>query len=273
VRGAAIFAGGAYYCARGSLITAMLACMNDFQDDQVPALAQTARTWSSQGTIDPIGNLADDPAYVYHGTNDSTVKASVTAGLTQFYRHFGVNVLERTTDAAGHAWVSPRGPNPCTSSYTPYVNNCGGNPQAALLAHLLGAVNAPNTGARTGSVVDVDQATRAPSGNARAISMDVTGYAYVPTSCADGAKCRLVIALHGCKQGHATVGKALIDNAYLNEYADTNQLVILYPQAIVTSGSNPNGCWDWWGYLGADYAKRGAPQMATIMAMATALGA
>ena len=272
VRGSAIFAGGAYYCAQGSLVTAMLACMNDFQDDQVGKLEQTAQTWSDQGSIDPVGNLAGDPAYVYHGTNDSTVKASVTSGLTEFYRHFGVNVVERTTEPAGHSWVSPRGPNPCSSSYTPYVNNCGTNPEAELLGHLLGSVAAPNTGARAGSLINVDQNAHAPGGNAAAISMDSTGYAYVPSSCAGGATCRLVIALHGCKQGHATVGNQLIDDAYLNEYADTNELVVLYPQAIVTNGSNPNGCWDWWGYLGGSYAKRGAPQMATIMAMAAALG-
>jgi poly(3-hydroxybutyrate) depolymerase len=272
IRGAALFAGGAYYCAQGSVITAQLACMYAVQDDQVDKLEQTASTWSSQGSIDPIGNLSGDPAYVYHGTNDGTVKASVSAGLTEFYRHFGVNVLERTSEPAGHAWISPRGPNPCTSSYTPYINNCGTNPEATLLAHLLGPVNPPNTGAHTGSLVPVDQNAQAPGGRASAISMDATGYAYVPASCAGGASCRLVITLHGCKQGHATIGNQFMDDAYLNEYADTNQLVVLYPQAIVTNGSNPNGCWDWWGYTGANYAKRGAPQMATIMAMAAALG-
>jgi poly(3-hydroxybutyrate) depolymerase len=30
---------------------------------------------------------------------------------------------------------------------------------------------------------------------------------------------------------------------------------------------NPQGCWDWWGYNGADYAVKSAPQMTAIMAM------
>jgi len=273
VRGAAIFAGGAYYCARGSVVTAQMTCMYGFQDDNVPELERTASTWSSQGSIDPIGNLAADPAYVYHGTNDRTVVASVTAGLTEFYRHFGVNVLERFTEPAGHAWVSPRGPNQCSVTTSPYVNRCGTDPQAALLRHLLGSVQPPNTGARTGNLLSIDQNAHALGRNAGAISMDATAYAYVPASCAAGESCRLIITLHGCKQGHATVGRQLIDNAYLNEYADTNRLVILYPQAIGTGMGNPNGCWDWWGYTTSNYAKRGAPQMATIMSMAAALGA
>jgi len=271
-RGAAVFAGGPYYCARGSLTQAQMACMNDFYDNQLATLQQTASTWSSQGRIDPIGNLTGDRVYVYHGTNDATVKASVSADLEAFYRYFGATVLANNAEPAGHSWVSPRGPNPCNSSYTPYLNRCGTDPEGALLRHLLGSANAPNTGTLTGTVIAVDQARYAPGGNPTAISMDRTGYAYVPQSCAGGASCRLVVALHGCLQGYSRIGRQFIDNSYLNQYADTNALVILYPQAVANYSGNPNGCWDWWGYTGTNYAQRGAPQMATIVAMVRALG-
>jgi hypothetical protein len=52
----------------------------------------------------------------------------------------------------------------------------------------------------------------------------------------------------------------------LNEWADTNNLLVLYPQAIA-SPANPYGCWDWWGYLSTDYASKSGPQMAAIDAM------
>ena len=272
VRGAAIFAAGPYYCAQGSLNQATLACTNDLADDQLPTLEQVAVNYSNQGRIDPIGNLSGDPAYVYHGTNDSTVKASVSADLIEFYRHFGVTVTANTTEPAGHSWVSPLGPNPCTSSFSPYLNRCGTDPEGGLLRALLGSASAPNTGTLTGQVLAISQNSYAPNGNAAAIDMDATGYAYVPGSCASGASCRLVVALHGCQQGHAVIGNQFINDAYLNQYADTNQLVVLYPQAIADFFRNPQGCWDWWGYLGANYAQRGAPQMATIMAMVHALG-
>jgi hypothetical protein len=40
------------------------------------------------------------------------------------------------------------------------------------------------------------------------------------------------------------VGAAFIDDTGLNQWADTNHLVVLYPQAIPTgaTGSNPQGC-------------------------------
>jgi hypothetical protein len=49
--------------------------------------------------------------------------------------------------------------------------------------------------------------------------------------------------------------------------------VILYPQAIsAVIPYNPEGCWDWWGYGGPNFAVRSAPQMVTIMNMVAALG-
>lgn len=58
-----------------------------------------------------------------------------------------------------------------------------------------------------------------------------------------------------------------------NEWAEANSLVILYPQAIrsLVLPLNPNGCWDWWSYTGLNYGTRGAPQIAMIHNMATAL--
>jgi len=32
------------------------------------------------------------------------------------------------------------------------------------------------------------------------------------------------------------------------EAAESNNIIVLFPQAIATI-ANPNGCWDWWGYL------------------------
>lgn len=66
---------------------------------------------------------------------------------------------------------------------------------------------------------------------------------------------------------NGAVGTAFVDRANLNQYADTNNTIVLYPQAIAT-GANPNGCWDWWGYLGAtNYPIKGGAQVETIMNM------
>ncbi|MGH3716099.1 MAG: extracellular catalytic domain type 2 short-chain-length polyhydroxyalkanoate depolymerase [Micromonosporaceae bacterium] len=272
-RGAAVFAGGPYYCAQRDVFRAQYACMKDWWDDQLPQLKTITRSWSGQGLIDPVGNLSGDPVYVFHGTNDSTVVGSVSGDLVTYYRDFGANVVYQSSTPAGHAWISPKGPNPCGSTYPPYINNCGIDPEGSFLRHLLGSANPPNTGARQGTLTRFDQNPYAVGGSASALSLGTDGFVYAPTSCANGAACRLVVVLHGCNQGYSTIGTRLIDTAYLNEYADTNNLVVLYPQAKATSGSNPQGCWDWWGYLGeADYARHGGAQLDTVLRMVHALG-
>jgi poly(3-hydroxybutyrate) depolymerase len=37
------------------------------------------------------------------------------------------------------------------------------------------------------------------------------------------------------------------------EWAEGSGIVLLFPQAIVTD-LNPDGCWDWWGFSGTNYA-------------------
>ncbi|KAK3106431.1 hypothetical protein FSP39_019772 [Pinctada imbricata] len=85
---------------------------------------------------------------------------------------------------------------------------------------------------------------------ARKYGMDTTGYIYVPSGCMDKTrKCKLHVALHGCEMGRTIIGEKYVRYAGYNEVGEANNIIILYPQAIKTL-SNPNGCWDWWGYTG-----------------------
>ena len=104
--------------------------------------------------------------------------------------------------------------------------------------------------------------------------MAETGYVYVPASCAGQQPCRVHIALHGCKQNFETIQDRYIQHAGYNEWADTNRLIILYPQTIVGNPAtdpftplNPFGCWDWWGYTNFNYAVKAGRQITTIKAM------
>ncbi|MCB5164280.1 poly(3-hydroxybutyrate) depolymerase [Streptomyces bambusae] len=268
--GSAAFASGPYGCARNDLSTALYACMDTVQDLRPAELEQTARSWSAQGLVDPVANLAGDPVYVFSGSGDPTVKRPVADALAAFYGRFGARVRYDDTTAAGHAWISPRGPNSCTVTQNPWLNDCGIDAEGDLLGHLLGPVAAP-AAHPAGTLVRFDQNRYAPGGAAKPVSMDEQGFLYVPAGCAAGAECRLVVALHGCKQGHSYqgFGTRFVENAYLNEYADTNDLLVLYPQAVPTATpDNPNGCWNWWGYLGDPaYARHGGRQLETVMNM------
>ncbi|MBC6459639.1 PHB depolymerase family esterase [Actinomadura sp. HBU206391] len=275
-RGAGIFTAGPYGCAQGNLTTAQLACMNNLYPINVAGLEQATRTRAQQGRIDPVANLGGDKVWIYHGRGDATVKESVNDSLAAFYGDFGAGVSYNKTSPAGHAWVSPIGPNPCNASYTPYVNNCGDDPQRSMLTHLFGSVAAP-VSALNGKLVQFGQSAYAPGGSASSISMGANGFAYVPASCAGGASCKLMVALHGCLQGfeNGAIGNKFMDKAYLNEYADSNAMIVLYPQATASSwtGGNPNGCWNWWGFGGdTSYDVKSGKQMQAIVAMVRALG-
>jgi poly(3-hydroxybutyrate) depolymerase len=130
------------------------------------------------------------------------------------------------------------------------------------------------------------------------------GYVFVPPQCLDGtARCKLHVAFHGCRQGFGFTGiepdgqpvkKALygarateeeqqlrgwtyfIENAGYNEWADTNDVVVLYPQATTNSNTilqhmNPMGCWDFWGYTNQDFNTRTGLQIAAVWRMIQAL--
>lgn len=272
IKGTAIFGAGPYYCAQNNVNQALYGCMDTIYPTNLSTLKSKASEWSSYGWIDPVSNLSGRPIYIYHGTNDTTVKTSVSNDGGAFYQNFGASVTYNNSSAAGHAWVTPYGTNSCSATGSPYLNNCGSDPQNALLGKLLGSVSSPNTGPLTGKLIKFSQNTHAVNGSASSLSMGSSGFAYVPSSCASGQSCRLMVALHGCKQGYDAIGTAFVDRANLNQYADNNKMIVLYPQAT-SSGVNPNGCWDWWGYLGAtNYPVHGGAQIETIMNMVTALG-
>jgi poly(3-hydroxybutyrate) depolymerase len=112
-------------------------------------------------------------------------------------------------------------------------------------------------------------------GGTNAISMAAEGFVYVPRAC-DTQSCRVHVAFHGCRQGVEAVGERFVREAGYNRWADTNRLIVLYPQAVARYWwwiYNPNGCWDWWGYTGQAYATKEGDQIRAVMAMVERLGA
>ena len=98
---------------------------------------------------------------------------------------------------------------------------------------------------------------------------------FVPKDCAQGAACRVHIALHGCAQDVGTVGKKFVELAGYNRWADANHIVVLYPQTTASPFApfNPQSCWDWWGYVTGSnsYVTKSGKQIAAIKAMLDAL--
>ena len=88
--------------------------------------------------------------------------------------------------------------------------------------------------------------------------MSDTGYVYIPAGCDQQQRCRVHIALHGCLQTADLIGDHYVAHAGYNEWADTNNIIVLYPQTRKSTlmPLNPQACWDWFGYTNDRYATR-----------------
>jgi len=85
----------------------------------------------------------------------------------------------------------------------------------------------------SGSILEFDQGefvTGTP--------MAETGYVYVPLAC-ETDPCPAHVVFHGCSQFAERVGDAIYRHAGYNEWADTNNLIVLYPQTVATSPVGP----------------------------------
>jgi poly(3-hydroxybutyrate) depolymerase len=64
------------------------------------------------------------------------------------------------------------------------------------------------------------------------------------------------------------VGDDVYGKAGYNEWADTNDIVVLYPELDPTAiPDNPEGCWDWWGYTGLNFQIQSGQQLSAIRAV------
>ena len=97
VVGAALFAGGPYYCAQASLTLAEDRCMRFGDNIPLDELHALTVSGSMVGNIDNPENLAGDPIFVFSGTADTVVDQSVGRSLANHYSSFNSNVMTALT--------------------------------------------------------------------------------------------------------------------------------------------------------------------------------
>jgi len=275
VTGIGAVAAGPYYCAQGSLWTALNHCMSPGAWSPLPrpeTLKGHADRFVRDKLVDPAGNLASARVWLFAGMRDRTVEPEVVSALEAFYRLFNAKPVLVKDKPAGHGMVTESAGNACGATEPPFINDCDYDAAGELLRHLLGSLLPPAAKAE-GRLVQFDQKVFAEN-NAYAISMADEGYAYVPLACGAQA-CKVHVAFHGCRQGAETIGERFVREAGFNRWADTNRLIVLYPQAIARYWwvYNPRGCWDWWGYTGSRYATKEGAQIRAVMGMVERLGA
>ncbi|MFN9738371.1 MAG: hypothetical protein ACK59R_07420 [Pseudomonadota bacterium] len=275
ISGAALFAGGPYGCAGGDLAVALSTCMAaEGGPPVVAALAARVRERAAAGTLAPLGSLASDRVFVWHGRRDATVAAVVGESAAAVYRALDPALAVRfvVDDAAGHVLPTWDAGADCAQGGSPWLGRCGSDAAAAAVTALFGPVDvdpaAPANG--RGQRFTFDQRALFPPG-VDPVLADV-GHGYVPPQCGS-ARCGLLVVFHGCQQSVADVGRAFVDDSGFNRAADAASLVVLYPQARASwTPLNPKGCWDWWGYTGPAYDTRDGAQIRFVAGLLSAAG-
>jgi poly(3-hydroxybutyrate) depolymerase len=273
VDGVAMLAAGPVYCAQNSLGLALEHCLNkDSSTPDLEAISTYLTAKRDAGLLAPLSALVNDKVWIYHGSRDSTVNPKLGVTLYRQYQQWvkSDNIALINDKAFSHTFPTSRADlGPCDRSEPPFLASCQYDAAGALLTHLLGELQ-PKSTVANGMLISINQHQLS---DAAKQTLAETGYLYVPKSCVQGAQCHLHVSFHGCKQQATAVGEAYVQGTELNNYADNNHLVVLYPQTSASNINpfNPNACWDWWGYSGADYATKNGLQLRAVYQLVQAV--
>lgn len=286
LKGVGAVAGGPYYCAgvggaagaNRFFENATTQCMTPLAkgpsaEDAVAFAKKTA----ASGDIDPLSALAKLRVYLFSGAADSVVTTKVVDQTQRFYQLAGVPEKQITYDKtvnAGHAMITNIATDTaCAKNAAPFINNCNFMQSHTILKAIYGDLKAPAS-KLSGKFVRFDQ--QPFISRFKDSSMAPSGEVYIPGKCTAGG-CRVHVVFHGCLQEEAVIGDKYYRGTGYNEMADSNGIIVLYPQIKMNKATNPQGCWDFWGYSSGgkapDFYKKSAVQMSAVKAMIDRLAA
>jgi hypothetical protein len=255
-------------------MTAEYKCMKTTEGSiNIASLVTTTNSYSSTGKIDKTTNLKDDRVYLFSGADDSVVSPSVMHSLQTYYNNFvdPSNIVTNFNLAAEHCIPTLNYGEGCGTLGSPYIGKCNFDGAGAAFQALYGSLK-PATTAVSANLFAFNQKSYIPS-SLTGTSLSDQGYIYVPTACASGTTCHLHFAFHGCLQTEEDIGNAFALHGGYNEWAESNNIIVVYPYAkkSLSLPSNPNGCWDWWGYTNANYVVQAGVQMTFVKNMYNAI--
>jgi poly(3-hydroxybutyrate) depolymerase len=266
-----IIAAGPFYCAQNSIKTALEQCVSKSTKNTDINLPLQATIYADDGKIASLDNLKNSRVWLLSGTKDEKIHPDVAKALYQQYLEWvdseDINFVNDQPFA--HHFPTLNTGSKCDVSSSPFLGNCGYDAAGEMLNFLYPALT-NRVEKPQGKLVKLDQQKL---GGQAATSLADTGYAYVPQSCQAGETCQVHINFHGCQQNEQTIGLQYIQGTGINNWADSNNMVVLYPQ---TKNSmflplNPQGCWDWWGYTGEAYATNAGEQVQAVKNIAESL--
>lgn len=205
-------------------------------------LLHITKEYERTSLIDRTTNLKDDRIYIFSGKDDSVVNPIVVNALQTYYQHYTqpFNIVADYSLPAEHCFPTLDYGEECATLSLPYIGKCQFDGAKAAFKTLFESLK-PSTSALTKNLYKFDQK---PFWVDSLSSLAEFGYIYIPTDCQSGSTaCRLHISLHGCEQTQDLIGNDYATKTGLNDWAETNQIIVVYPY-VVRSPSiplNPNG--------------------------------
>lgn len=309
--GAGVIAGGPYRAAQtfraaptvplSCILNSLYIAMTPLTQSSAPDVSRLLQMARSTPDIDDLAHVAGQRMYIFTGTRDVVVNQYAVNSTRAFYEALGVTsetMMFIDDVPAGHSIITMNPEDsPLGSNQPPFINQGDFYQSHQLLDHIYGGSGPLKAPAQKplGELIRFEQAEFVGYAQDRACMAEF-GYAYIPSAVANGTPARGThIALHGCKQGYAYVdfvfgredtqnqppyGQRYIKTTGYMEWAEANNLIVLFPQADGGDSNavqNPDGCWDWWGYSAADlhdpdYFTQNAVQIKAINAMLDRIG-
>jgi hypothetical protein len=287
IDGVGIVAGGPYWCAMADIDVATTSC--EYDPDRISLDLLYGATEYAYG-LDSIDNpsfLVNAGVFLFSGKLDTVVDTGVVKKAESYYSHYigssraASQIKTVYNFSAEHSFPTVEYGNACKFLGEPFINACGYDGAGDLLEHIYHVngktlVRPSSNTSNLKNLEKLETASYLPEvvPSPKDISLDTVAFAYVPTQCRTGSKsgCTLHVAYHGCKQTRKLIGMQFVEDAGYLPWAEANNIVVLFPIAVESDlPFNPEGCFDWWGYTGEEYATQLAPQLITVTNMVTHL--
>jgi predicted peptidase len=262
--GSASIAGGIYWCAQGNSQKAQGECMTTTANIRPEVQIAEAQRLAQTHEIDPLENLAHQKLYIYASPKDTIIKPPSSDKLYEFSKKFipENQIKYETSVESAHGFPTLSYGSSCAFGFLPWILKCNFDGAGEIFKTMYSNLEARGTM----DAKNLFSFSQSEFGSA-STPLFANGWIYVPKACQDGEKCKLHVALHGCQMNPDFIQDQFAKDAGYNEWAETNHIIVLYPQSAKLGQSNPYACWDWFGFTGANYVTQSGAQMKALKAM------
>lgn len=270
IKGVGIIAAGPYYCAKGSIGTALSDCLYKTPDNFSPIMSLYHEP-NNESNLAKAKDIRKSKVWLLHGLKDTRIAKSVSDALYEQYKSWvnTDNLVYINNKDIAHLFPTIDSGSKCDEPVAPFIGACNFDAAGELLTHIYGELRSPvpkNQIEQHGELIKLSQSSLA---NIESTGLHQEAFIFLPKACSKGATCKLHVSFHGCNQSIDNVGDKYATMTGLNEWAANNNMIVMYPQIRKSAmfPMNPQACWDWWGYTDKNYANKDGKQIKAIHQM------